>query len=198
MKTNWIETNLGNICDICGRIGFRGYKRTDYVDSANEGAISLSPSNIIDGILEYNKLTYISWEKYEESPEIKIFNGDVLLVKTASVGKCAIVENLPHEATINPQFVVFKNIRINNRLLYYILRSEDFKNKLKKTISGVAIPTTTQKSLASIKICYPQSRDEQDKIVKELDQINALISNRKKQIEDLHELESSRLQYWFD
>ena len=37
--------NLHDICEIRGRIGFRGYTKQDVV-AEGEGAISLSPSNI--------------------------------------------------------------------------------------------------------------------------------------------------------
>ena len=83
-----------------------------------KGAITLSPSNIIDNKMDYSSCTYISWAKYEESPEIMIHNNDILLVKTgSSYGKSAFVEDLPEKATINPQFVVLKETRINPQLL---------------------------------------------------------------------------------
>lgn len=44
--------------------------------------------------------------------------GDVVLVKTASVGKCALVRSLPKETTVNPQFLVFKNIVANSAFLH--------------------------------------------------------------------------------
>ena len=57
--------------------------------------------------------TYISWEKYEESPEIKIYNDDILMVKTGSTyGKVGIVRNLKKKATINPQVLVLKSVKI--------------------------------------------------------------------------------------
>lgn len=79
----WVWCKLEEICHIAGRIGFRGYTKEDLVNKGN-GAITLSPSNIIDGEMNYSKCTYISWKKYEESPEIQICNGDILLVKTGS------------------------------------------------------------------------------------------------------------------
>src|SRR5574344_1895269 len=86
----WVWCKLIDVCHIFGRIGFRGYKKEDLV--VNDGAITLSPSNIIDGQMNYDCCTYISWDKYEESPEIQIENGDILLVKTgSSFGKCAYV-----------------------------------------------------------------------------------------------------------
>ena len=115
-------TRLKYIGDVFGRIGFRGYTQADLVPEG-EGPITLSPSNINEFGMDYSKCTYLSWDKYDESPEIQIKNGDVLMVKTgSSYGKSAIVEELPMEATINPQFVVIKNIRCNPKYLYYYMQ----------------------------------------------------------------------------
>ena len=68
---------IGTICEIKGRIGFRGYKREDQVEKG-KGAISLSPSNITEIGIDYTNCTFINWAKYEESPEIKVNNGDII------------------------------------------------------------------------------------------------------------------------
>ena len=115
---NVYTMSLGDCCVIKGRIGFRGYTIKDQVNKG-EGAISLSPGNISEGIINYNQCTYISWDKYYESPEIMINNGDIIFCKTASVGKVAVINDLPCEATINPQLVVLKEININKKYLYY-------------------------------------------------------------------------------
>ena len=72
MKEGWEYKKLDDICTIVGRIGFRGYTKADLVDSPNDGAITLSPSNITNGELDFSKCTYISWDKYNESPEIML------------------------------------------------------------------------------------------------------------------------------
>lgn len=119
---------LKYVVDIFGRIGFRGYTEQDLVDE-NEGAITLSPSNIQNMKMDYSKCSFLTWQKYYESPEIKIKNGDVLFVKTGSTyGKVGYVENLPMEATINPQLVVFKNISMNSKLLFYMLQMSFVKD----------------------------------------------------------------------
>ena len=155
-KEGWKKTCLDDVCNIVGRIGFRGYTRNDIVPSPDDGAISLSPSNIVDGEMRYDKLTYISWFKYDESPEIKIFNGDILLVKTgSSYGKSAIIRDLPHEATINPQLVVLKNIKIDTQYLHFFLSTDNAKNKFDEFVSGTAIPTFSQRNLGQMEICFP-------------------------------------------
>ena len=174
-KEGWEEKTLGEICDIFGRIGFRGYTTKDLVQSPSDGAISLSPSNIQDGKMDYSKLTYISWFKYEESPEIKIFNGDILLVKTgSSYGKSALVQGLPHEATINPQSVVLKNCKINNAFFAYQLRTSRVLDEFNRFVSGTAIPTFSQAKLSTVSIQYP-SNDEQQSIVDYLDSLKSKV-----------------------
>ncbi|WP_288926581.1 restriction endonuclease subunit S [uncultured Akkermansia sp.] len=170
----WMWCKLENCCHIAGRIGFRGYTKNDLV-AERQGAITLSPSNIIDGTMNYDKCTYISWNKYEESPEIKVANGDILLVKTgSSYGKCALVAELPQNATINPQFVVLKNISINEQYLIMILQSDYARRNYNNFVLGTAIPTFTQAVLGNMLIPLPPI-SEQQRIVAEIEKWVALI-----------------------
>lgn len=191
MKEGWTYKKLGEVCEIFGRIGFRGYTKSDLVNSPEDGAITLSPSNIIDGEMNYGKCSYITWAKYEESPEIKIYPGDILLVKTASVGKTALVKYLPHKATINPQFVVLKKISINNEYLSYYLKSEKAQNFIWSIAKGAAAQTVSQKNLAEMIVPNP-TLYEQKRIVSRLDaafsHIDELKANAEKQLSEARAL----------
>ena len=189
MREGWTYKELGNLCTIKGRIGFRGYTREDLVNEG-QGAITLSPSNIIEDKLDLSKCSFISWFKYEESPEIMVFNGDIIYAKTASIGKVAIIDNLPEKATINPQFVVLKEIKCDNKYLYYALRSSFFKEQASSIVRGVAIPTISQANLSLLKIPVP-SLQEQKRIVVELDLLAGIIDKQKQQLKELDNLAQS-------
>ena len=125
--------------------------------------------------MNYTKCTYISWSKYEESPEIKVTNGDILLVKTgSSYGKCALVTELPQKATINPQFVVLKYIAINKRYLTIILQSDYARRNYNNFVLGTAIPTFTQAILGNMLVPLPPIM-EQQRIVADVERWFALI-----------------------
>lgn len=191
---------LGDVCEIKGRIGYRGYTVQDLVQKG-EGAITLSPSNIQDNKFITDKCTYISWFKYEESPEIMVFEGDILFVKTGSTyGKVALVENLPEKATINPQFVVLKDIKCSNRFLYFALTTKAFKEKVENIVGGAATPTLSQTNLAEQTIPLPPLK-EQLTIVRQLDALRTetiiLEAIYQKKIDDLEELKKSILQKAF-
>ena len=189
MKDGWEIKKLGEVCTIKGRIGFRGYTRDDLV-AKGEGAITLSPSNIINDVLSFDKCQYISWFKYEESPEIQIFNGDIIYAKTASIGKVALVKDLPEKATINPQFVVFKDIKCYSPYLYYAVKSENFKLQISLITNGVAIPTVSQNNMANLSIPIPPL-PTQERIVSELDCINSIIEKKREQLKELDALAQS-------
>lgn len=187
---HWEIKKLKHVCQAFGRIGFRGYSTTDLVDEG-EGCITLSPSNMRDGQMQYEKCTYLSWEKYEESPEIKVFNGDILFVKTGSTyGKSSIVEDLPLEATINPQLLVFKNFTCNNMFLANVLQSTAIKTQVEVSVIGGTIPTISQQKILNYVFPYP-TEDEQEAIVAYIENkstpINAAIKASERQISLLQE-----------
>ena len=171
---------LEDICEIKGRIGFRGYTRKDQVEKG-KGAISLSPGNIVDGNMSYDSCTYITWAKYEESPEIMIDEGDVILCKTASVGKVARIDKLPEKATINPQLVVLKKLKIDSKYLNYTLQKHSIQVTLKALAGVGSVPNISQAKLGSLNIPVPFIV-EQQRIVSILDTFEAAIANLEQQL----------------
>ena len=172
---------LGEVCEIKGRIGFRGYTRNDQVQKG-EGAISLSPANIVKEQINYDDCTYITWEKYYESPEIMVENNDIIFCKTASVGKTTLIKELPNKATINPQLVLLKKIKCNASYLSYLLKEQTFQNKVKKIMGLGSIPTISQKDFSKLTIPVPPL-PVQEEIVKVLDAFTALEAELEAELE---------------
>lgn len=186
----WKVKKLKHLAKIFGRIGFRGYNASDLVDEG-EGAITLSPSNMKEHKMQYEKCTYLSWNKYYESPEIMIKNGDVLFVKTGSTyGKSCLVENLPMEATINPQLVVFKEFNCSNSFFEYLLQSNIIRDQVELSVIGGTIPTISQEKILNYLVPIP-SMEEQLVIVDAINSsckpLNEAIFNANKQISLLQE-----------
>ena len=188
---------LEDICKIFGRIGFRGYTTEDLVSSPSNGAISLSPSNIVDGVMDLSKCTYISWEKYEESPEIKIAPNDIVIVKTGnSYGRTAIIRNVEHPMTLNPQFVVLKDIQINPVYLAYFLKTDEFQKQIYGIVGGSAIPTLSQEDLASLIVRVP-NENIQNTIADILDSLDGKIELNKQINDNLEAMAKQLYDYWF-
>jgi len=182
---------LGDICEIRGRIGFRGYTIKDQVEKG-EGALTLTASNIVKQHIDYNKNTYITWEKYYESPEIMVSNGDILVCQRGSIGKIAIVEHLNEEATINPQLLLLKNIHCSNKYLTYYLTSNHFQKSLSKIVGHGTVQMIAQKDFKNLLIpIIPEQ--EQKRIVSILDRFEALTTDLQSGLPA--EIEARRKQY---
>lgn len=194
--SDWKEYKLGDICTILGRIGFRGYTKDDFVQRPEDGAIALSPSNIIDGVIDTAKVAYISWEKYKESPEIMLQIGDVVLSKTGTIGRTAIVRDLPHPITLNPQLVVLKNIKINNYFLSYLLKTPYFQGLLYSITVGSVVSTLSQKNLSNLMIMAP-GKEEQERIVFILKTLDDKIECNRRINKNLEQQAQALFKSWF-
>lgn len=162
IPAHWEVRRLKQMVSIWGRIGFRGYTVADIVDEG-EGALSLSPSNIVDGGISYAARTYVSWEKYHESPEIKVAEGDLLFVKTGStIGKACYVKELIEPMTINPQLVVLKPIQGLQQFIGYAMRSNFFQHQVAGQIFGGSTPAMTQQNLGSLSLLVPSENEQRD------------------------------------
>ena len=194
----WKEVRLGNVCEIYGRIGFRGYTTNDLVDTPKEGAISLSPKNIINGELNLEQCTYIKWDKYYESPEIMINPNEIVITKTgASVGRTTFVRRVVHPMTLNPQLVVLKNISENAEFLSYYIKSALFQSVLKSIVVGSAIPTLSQKNLANLMINVPKEVEDQRRIASILSSLDRKIELNNKINAGLEEMAQAIFKNWF-
>lgn len=187
-EEEWEKQKLCDISSIVGRIGFRGYTTNDIVEKGM-GAIALSPTNIVNNQLTYDKdNTYISMSKYEESPEIMIKRGDVIFVKTGStVGKVAYVDKMICKTTLNPQVVVLKDIKCDNYILSVIMSTRNFQNKIQRITVGGAVPTLSQVAMGNIFISLPAAK-EQEKISKFISLLDERITTQNKIIDKLKSL----------
>lgn len=193
IPSGWDVKKLKYSCKLYGRIGFRGYTADDLVDEG-EGAITLSPTNFNGMKLNYSHCSYLNWNKYEESPEIKVYNGDVVLVKTASVGKCAYVSNLPLECTVNPQILVLKEHKDYSKYIAYLFNTKLGEAYIDTTKGGSTIYTISQEKIGNYIFPFPPLT-EQQAITTYLDEkcgeIDSLISLQEEMISELQAYKQS-------
>lgn len=184
MKTNYVRA----------RLGWKGLKAEEYVDT---GYPFLSAYHIVNNHLNWENLNYITAERYDESPEIKLSIGDLLLVKDgAGIGKCARIDDMPlGEATVNSSLsVITPNKSLDYRYVYYYFLSPLFQNIITRLKNGMGVPHLTQESMKDIYLPLP-SKIEQEEIVDFLDkktsEIDSLISEKQSLIKDLEAYKKS-------
>lgn len=187
---NWSTRRLKFSAWIRARLGWKGLKASEYVEN---GYPFLSAFNIENDHMKWNNLNFINKYRYDESPEIKLKIGDLLLVKDgAGIGKCARIDELPYgESTANGSLAVITSYdMLDYRYLYYFMVSKSFKDHTELLINGMGVPHFTQGEMKKIVMPVPPQA-EQQQIVTYLDskmqRFDTAITNCQRQITLLQE-----------
>lgn len=195
----WEQRSLGDYADLKGRIGFRGYTRNDIIPKEKGGILTFSPTNIINGQINNNsKNTYITELKYNESPEIKVKNNDILFVKTGStLGKSSLVENLQEPATINPQIVIIKSKVGNEHFLAIYLQTAQLLRQVHALKIGGAVPTLTEAEIKTFTINIPKAKAEASQISALFNRLDKLIALHQRKQNQFKKVKKALLQKMF-
>jgi len=190
----WKISKIKFVANIKGRIGYKGYTKDDLV-LEGEGALTLGAKHIDkDNNINLSDPEYISWAKYDESPEIMVKMDDVIFTQGGSLGKiCHINEDIG-KATINPSMVILTPLQIFPRYLYYWLTSNKIQKEVELLQANTAVPMISQFQLSNFPVILPTEREQID-ITQYIDsiklQFNELIFANSTQITKLKDYRQS-------
>ncbi len=170
LPEGWTSVELRDHVYIAGRIGWRGLKRSEYTET---GPLFLAVKNILpSGEVDFTQTDHLSKVRYDESPEIQLQPGDILLTKDGTIGKVGMVNELPSEVTLNSSILVVRpnDALLTNRYLFHFLRGPQFQEIARERIAGSAVPHLFQKDIKELSALVPPL-NEQCRIVAKLEAV---------------------------
>lgn len=171
---------LGKYLYVKGRIGWKGLKKSEYLEKSNYRIIN-GESLTVNGI-DWTKAGYITKERYEESPEIMLRKNDILISKDGTIGKIGFIDELNMPTSVASGIFVLRNENtniINTRYIYHYMCSSYFKSFIKMHTEGSVIPHLYQKDFVDLDFPLPHICI-QNKIVSILDNLSYKIELNKK------------------
>lgn len=186
---HWIRSNIGFETIVKARLGWKGLKAEEYVE---DGYIFLATPNIKNSEIDFENVNYITQERYEESPEIILEEGDVLVTKDGSTtGTTNVVRELPRPATVNSSIAVIRpKGNIDSLYLYYFFVSTYIQETINLMRGGMGVPHLFQGDLRKFDMLVPP-KVEQKQIADYLDaqtaKIDTLIAKARQAIELMKE-----------
>ena len=162
---------LNDYAVVKGRIGWKGLKKSEYVD---DGPYLIASKHIKDGQVNWDKCDMITDFRYDESPEIALKQGDVVFSKDGAIGNPAHIDKLPGNATINSTMMLLRpNENLDSEYLYQLLLSAYFERLKIRCLSGSAIPHIFQGDMKNFEFPMPDLL-KQKQIGSELKQLDIL------------------------
>jgi type I restriction enzyme S subunit len=154
VPAGWHVDKLGNLASIKGRIGWKGLQVSEYV---GDGPYIIGGKQLINGHVNWDSCPKVTIDRYNESPEIMIRQGDILMTKDGTIGKLAYVDKLNYEATVASGIFVIrsKSSYIGQMYLLNYFRSESFQRLVESRIEGSVVPHLYQKDLIDLKVILP-------------------------------------------
>lgn len=195
LPESWDLQILGDLLYIKGRIGWKGLKKSEYLE---EGYAIINGEQIISDKVNWNFVGRISKERFLESPEIILKRKDILMTKDGTIGKIAYVDHLPEDATVaSGVFVIRKDSKLlHTKYLYNFFKSRYFKWLIKGRTEGSVIPHLYQRDFKEMMIPLP-SFEEQKAIAKVLTAFDDKIELLQAQNKTLEAMAQTIFNEWF-
>lgn len=188
MRKGWEYKKLGEVATFIN--GDRGKNYPSAKDFVESGVPFINAGHLNNGIISYDKMNYITINKYNSLGSGKIIKNDILFCLRGSLGKYAIVAEDSMGAIASSLVIIRPFQNVDNRFIAYFLSSAKIKEYIAKNNNGSSQPNLSAKSVASFIIPLP-TLSTQLAIVSELNKINELIRLKKEQLKDFDNLAQS-------
>ncbi len=174
LPPTWRLTRLDRVADVNARIGWKALTAAEY---QQDGFAFLATPNIKHQAIDFVNVNFISEFRYDESPELKLREGDVLLAKDGNtLGIVNIVRELPRAATVNGSIAVLRTRSMDGRFLKYVLESSPIQGEIAAVKGGMGVPHLFQWDIKRFRLPAPPL-EEQRRIADFLDTETSRIDN---------------------
>ena len=160
----WLPKNLGKSALIKARIGWQGLTTKEYLDS---GAYYLiTGTDFKDGRIDWKNCHFVTQDRFDQDPYIKIQRHDVLVSKDGTIGKVAYLDDIPGPGTLNSGVFVIrsKDKSISQRYLAKVFVSKYFDDFIDSIVAGSTIVHLYQKDIVKFDFMVPPTIEEQEQI----------------------------------
>ena len=163
-SSEWLPKNLGKSALIKARIGWQGLTTKEYLDSGSYYLIT--GTDFKDGRIDWKNCHYVTRDRFEQDPYIKIQKHDVLVSKDGTIGKVAYLDNIPGPGTLNSGVFVIrsKDKQISQRYLAKVFVSKYFDDFIDSIVAGSTIVHLYQKDIVKFDFMVPSSIEEQEQV----------------------------------
>lgn len=190
---SWKTKRIKYLSTLKGRIGWQGLTSDEYQD---EGAYLITGVNFSNGGIDWESCEHVPMQRWDEAKDIQIENGDLLITKDGTIGKVALVENMPGETSLNSGVLRIMTYEgYDRKYLYWVLQSDVFWNWFNfKNAGNSTIQHLYQGDFEEFIYAYPEESEQQaiaDFLDDKCSQIDSIIADIEKQIEILKSYKKS-------
>ena len=172
----WQLKRLGDCAVLKARIGWQGLTTAEYRDSGDY--VLVTGTEFKNGYVDWTRCYFVDELRYRQDSNIQLRERDVLVTKDGTIGKIALIAELPFPATLNSGVFVIrpKAAAFDPAFFYFLLCSAVFADFLAQLSAGSTISHLYQKDFVGFAFSTPPSIAEQTAIATILSDMDADIA----------------------
>ena len=193
----WKQRKLSELATMNARIGWQNLRTSEFLDSGDY--LLITGTDFDNGRIKYSTCHYVEKKRFDQDTKIQLSTGSILITKDGTLGKVAIVEELPKPATLNAGVFnvrVKDNTLLSYKYLYHYLKAPFLMKYVTANATGGTIKHLNQSILVDFPIPIAE-KHEQDKITKLLDSLESIITLHQRKLDKLKNLKQAYLNEMF-
>lgn len=194
---DWEQRKLSELATMNARIGWQNLRTSEFLDSGDY--LLITGTDFDNGRIKYSTCHYVEKKRFDQDTKIQLSTGSILITKDGTLGKVALVEELPKPATLNAGVFnvrVKDNTLLSYKYLYHYLKAPFLMKYVTANATGGTIKHLNQSILVDFPIPIAE-KHEQDKIAKLLDSLESIITLHHRKLEKLKLAKKALLQKLF-
>lgn len=191
VPAHWDVKRIKDTTYVKGRIGWQGLRNEDFL--VNGSYYCVTGTDLKHGSIDWSNCYYVDQERYKQDIYIQLKIDDILITKDGTIGKVAIVKDIPLPATLNSGVFVTRSLKNSyvTKFMYWVLNSYQFTAYIDLTKGGSTIQHLYQNVFNRFIFTSP-SLLEQQAIANYLNEktahIDRIVATINSQIDKLKEL----------
>lgn len=139
VPTHWEVKRVKDCTYVKGRIGWQGLRNEDFLETGDYFCVT--GTDLKNGQIDWSNCYFVEEVRYKQDPYIQLKAYDILITKDGTIGKIAIVKDLPLPATLNSGVFVTRPMRGEylTNYIYWVYNSAQFTVYIDITKGGSTI-----------------------------------------------------------
>ena len=201
MKRPWLEGNnnqfdvrkLAHVGRLKARIGWQNLRTDEFIE---KGPYCVTGTDFSNGEINWNTSYHVSLNRYEIDQNIQLKENDLLITKDGTIGKVAVVRNMPGLATLNSGVFLLRSIGegVHSSYLKWVVQSKVFDDFVMYNSTGSTINHLYQNVFEQFRFPYPDHAIQKiiaDFLDRETARIDRLIDKKQRLVELAEEKRSA-------
>lgn len=176
---NWQVVRVKDYTYLKARIGWQGLRSDEFIENTNWYCVT--GTDFSNGTIDWANCYCVEQDRFDQDTKIQLKPNDLLITKDGTIGKIALINELPKRATLNSGVFVTRPLKnkYSNQYMFWLLSSNVFTKFIDYNKNGSTILHLYQNVFERFFYCLP-SDTEQNAIALYLDSKTQAIDKKVK------------------